>query len=137
VCSSDLAEWGRQGQYTVNDTLYFSHTDGAEILWTPDANQQVQGVQCLGYQQYLCLDEVGMRTEGVFYGIGLQKSGNTLVGQNVLKTTITPAPLPNGWIDADIIDPSRRTYTPYTVRGNSGFRTARSMSMIGVPGLTI
>ena len=121
---ADWATHGRAGG--ADDNVYFLHLDGAGLLWTPDAGQTPAGYECPGYQQFLCLDEYGLRQTGVFYGVGIKREGRETTGQDVLKTTITPAPLPARWGDADVANAAATRHglsAPF--HGFSGFDNGR------------
>jgi regulation of enolase protein 1 (concanavalin A-like superfamily) len=57
------------------------------------------GYDFTGYQTYQCVDGAELRKTGVIYGIGVNPKDNL---EAVLKTTVTPAPLPCGWDNKDI-----------------------------------
>ena len=126
VLTRSGADWGTPGRLSAAGTdLFFTHMEGAVILRTEDLRKQPLGYQCPGYQQYLCLDENGLRSAGELYGIGIQRGGSpaSTMAQSLLKTVFTPAPLPAGWTDTDVVDEAgARRGVPLPFAGFSGYK---------------
>jgi len=71
-------------------------------------DQKVYGYDLSGYKDLVSVDEYGLRTTGVAYGIGIDSFGKT---ETVLKTTVTSAALPCGWRGQDISPSGGPGYT--------------------------
>ncbi len=95
--------WGTHGKLGASK-MFFENVTGANIMWTPSAEQTPLGYQFQGFSQYVCIDEYGLRQTGALYGVGLVQNSGTLDSQAVLKTAVTSAPLPKNWGDTDIYD---------------------------------
>ncbi len=93
------------GSLGLDNNLYMTNVGAAKMLKTAGVNSPSIGYDFYGFNTYQCLNEVGLRQTGVLYGIGIQNINSTDINETVLKTTITPAPLPYGWNDADIGSP--------------------------------
>jgi hypothetical protein len=57
------------------------------------------GHDLVGFQDFVSVDERGLRTTGNIYGVGISREDKV---QAVLKTAIIPAPLPQGWSHKEI-----------------------------------
>jgi hypothetical protein len=95
----------------TND-LVFNVSNGTKLLWSANLDSAGIGYDFTNYKGYTAVDDYSVRTSGVFYGMALN-SDNT---ESVLKTVITPAPLPTGWQFGDI----ETTANP-VFGGNAGF----------------
>ncbi len=51
------------------------------------------------YNNYICIDEAALRNTGVLYGIGYNTKNKV---HSLLRTSLNPAPLPDGWKNMDI-----------------------------------
>lgn len=82
-----------------------------KILFASNFNSLSNGYDFPGYDTYLSIYAPELYNTGVIYGIGINLAKNY---QAIIKTTVTPAPLPFGWDGTDI------TNTP-SYGGLSGF----------------
>lgn len=103
------------GYRLPNNSLIFNATGWNKLLRTPSFDQAAIGYDFVGYERLIGVDEFSLKNYGVIYGAGLKSSSN----EAVLKTTITPAPLPPFWEDADIDD------TVLNYKGNAGYLNGR------------
>ncbi len=85
--------------YRAADKSLVFVTDGAKIVRTNSFQSLSSAYDYLGYNSFTNLDEYALRTKGVIYGLGLSNQNQTAT---LLKTVITPAPLPAGWSGQDI-----------------------------------
>jgi hypothetical protein len=79
--------------------LVLSSTNWPKIIRTSSFNHAGFGYDFYGYDKYISIDQSQLNITGEIYGIGLNTKQNI---QTILKTTITPAPLPLGWEGKDI-----------------------------------
>lgn len=93
---ADVGATGKDG------FLYLTQISGPRLRWTKSVTEPATSYEFLGYDRIFGLDEAALRQEGSLYGIGLQNVNTPNVRATVLKTTITPAPLPAGWSSSDI-----------------------------------
>lgn len=91
-------------------------TSSARMMRARSFDSPAYGYDFKGYNLYECLDEYSLRTTGVAYGVGINTKENT---QSILKTTVTPAPLPEGWHGKDIAGTAPR------YAGTSGFKNGK------------
>jgi len=74
-------------------------TRWSKLFFADDLNSKIFGYDIKDFDSYVGLDAATLKKYGVAYGVGF----NSTTGlQTVLKTTITPAPLPLGWENKDI-----------------------------------
>jgi hypothetical protein len=92
--------------------LILTSSGSAKLMWADSFDSQASGYDFKGYDLYHGLDEYSLRNTGDIYGIGINKSDQT---QTILKTTLTPSPLPPGWHSKDIAN------VPPYYAGTSGY----------------
>ena len=85
------------GYRVLDNSLIF--TSGSKIMRTGTFETPSSGYDFLGYSNFTNIDEYGLRATGILRGLGFSSQDQTA---SILKTVVTPAPLPEGWSAQDI-----------------------------------
>ncbi|MDI1351397.1 MAG: hypothetical protein PSV35_01295, partial [bacterium] len=101
----------QMGYRLPDNSLLLSRTSPSKLFLTPNLDSPAIGYDFPGYNEVSVLDDYSLSRSGIVYGIGLKADKS----EEVVKTTITPAPLPTGWTGQDI-DTNTEGYS-----GNSGY----------------
>jgi len=102
---------GSYGYLDTNQNLVLTVPIASKILRAETFSSPTYGYD-LTYNQYSGLNQYALLQTGTIYGVGLNTTTNT---QSILKTTMTPSPLPCGWSNLDIAPnpPSYRSSASY------------------------
>jgi regulation of enolase protein 1 (concanavalin A-like superfamily) len=100
------------GYRLPNNELILNAFNYNKLTRTDVFDNKPFGYDFIGYNQLTCLDDYGLRATGSIYGLAQRIDGST---EAILKTTITPAPLPAGWANQDIDS------QPAPYKGNTGY----------------
>jgi len=87
------------GNLSSDNTMVLTMQRSAKFLHTDVFQRRAFGYDLNGYKGYVSVDEYGLRTTGGVYGVGIDETAKT---ESVLRTTVTPAPLPCTWMSKDI-----------------------------------
>jgi regulation of enolase protein 1 (concanavalin A-like superfamily) len=119
-----LGGWTKKNNFSLANTadldpnghLIMTASDSSRVIFADSLDSRPQAYDFIGYTFYESLNEYALRESGTLYGVGVNATDNT---QSILKTTITPAPLPAGWDSQDI------SATPLTYDSTSGFKDGK------------
>jgi regulation of enolase protein 1 (concanavalin A-like superfamily) len=100
------------GYRLPNNDILFNLKNANKIVRSASFDAASIGYDFTGYANVINFDDYSLRTTGTIYSVALRSDKKTAV----LKTTITPAPLPSNWQHSDIDFIS----TPY-YQGNAGY----------------
>jgi hypothetical protein len=100
------------GYRLPNENLLFVANGVSKLLIAPSFHNSSIGYDYVNYGGLVDLDEFGLRTTGEIHAVGLIGQSS----QTLLKTTITKAALPAGWLGNDI------SLTPPSYRGSASYK---------------
>jgi hypothetical protein len=86
------------GYRLTNNSLLMNYSNVSKILFTPSFDSSSIGYDFTNYKGIASLDAYSLKSAGVIYNVGVKADGT----EALLKTTITPAPLPTSWNFQDI-----------------------------------
>jgi regulation of enolase protein 1 (concanavalin A-like superfamily) len=86
------------GYRLPSNKMLFNNINGNKLLFSDSFTSGIQGYDFTNYKGFTDVNDYALTQTGTIYGIGINQD-NTEV---VLKTVITPAPLPTGWSGQDI-----------------------------------
>jgi hypothetical protein len=89
---------GALGYRLPDKSLIIGYSNISKIIRTASFDAPSVGYDFSNYSGIASIDDYTLKTSGALYNIGAKSNGT----EALLKTTITPAPLPTGWKYQDI-----------------------------------